>query len=698
MKLIIVESPAKCDTIKRYLGDEYLVLASKGHIRDLATSGKGGLGVDVEDNFKATYIVSKRQTATIKELQQAVKEAEEVILATDPDREGEAIAWHLAQVLKLDVSTTKRLEFHEITRDSITAAIKNPRTIDMNLVASQETRRILDRIIGFKLSALLFKKMKSRSAGRVQSATLKIIADRDSEIEDFVPEEYWKILVEADIDGKNMVLDLKKIGGKEVKISNVDEAREIVNKIPDTIEVTSIKKEVKIRQSKEPFTTSTLQQAAYNKFKYKTSKTQLIAQKLYEGVPIKDDHVGLITYMRTDSTRLSSTFVARAQKYIETTFGKQYIGSIKGQRRKKDGELSQDAHEAIRPTANHRNPQSIKPYLTNDEYRIYKLIYDRAIASLMAAKKEEVTTVTFEVNGLTFTLQGIKTIFDGYEILYRYDDDVSTDKYLPKIDEGQKFKIVKREKEQAFSEPPAHYSEAKLVKTMEEVGIGRPSTYASTIAILQKRKYVTDKSGVLVTTDQGWKTAHVLDKYFKYIVDAEYTAGMEDKLDNIVEGLESQNEILGSFYTRFMEEMKVANEKMYIDAPEETGELCPKCGHSLVIKVGKNGKFVGCSDYPTCTYVKREPKPEPTPTGEMCPQCGRPLVERVDRKGNKFVACSGYPTCRYIQKEAVIVSEKNCPKCGHPLIKKRGKYDYFLGCSNFPKCKYIEKIGKKKGK
>lgn len=697
MKLIIVESPAKCDTIKRYLGDEYLVLASKGHIRDLATSGKGGLGVDVEANFKATYEINKRQLGTVKELQQAVKKADEVILATDPDREGEAIAWHLAQVLKLDIATTKRLEFHEITRDSITAAINNPRTIDLSLVASQETRRILDRIIGFKLSSLLFKKMKSRSAGRVQSATLKIIADRDSEIEDFVPEEYWKILVEADVEGKKMALDLKKIDGKDVKISNITEANEIVSRIPDIIEATSIKKEVKIRQSKEPFITSTLQQAAYNKFKYKTSKTQLIAQKLYEGVAIKDDHVGLITYMRTDSTRLSSTFVARAQRYIEENFGKQYVGSVKGPRKNKNGELAQDAHEAIRPTANHRSPESIKPYLTTDEFRIYKLIYDRAIASLMAAKKEEVTTVTFVANGLTFTLQGTRTIFDGYERLYRYDDDVTIDKHLPKISDGQKFEIVKKDKEQAFTEPPAHYSEAKLVKTMEDVGIGRPSTYASTIAILQKRKYVTDKSGVLETTDQGWKTAHVLDKYFQYIVNAEYTARMESKLDNIVDGSESQNEILANFYTRFMQEMKEANEKMYKDGPELTGESCPKCGHPLVFKDGKNGKFIGCHNYPTCNYVKREPKPEPVPTGEMCPQCGKPLVERADRKGKKFVACSGYPSCKYIQKEAVIISDKNCPKCGHPLIKKRGKYDYFYGCSDYPKCKYIEKIVKKKG-
>lgn len=693
MKLIIVESPTKCDTIKRYLGQDYQVMASKGHIRDLATSGKGGLGVDVDNGFKATYVVNKKQTPTVRELQKAVKEADEVILATDPDREGEAIAWHLAQVLKLDTEKTKRLEFHEITRDSITSAIETPRNIDLNLVESQETRRIVDRIIGFKLSSLLFKKMKSRSAGRVQSATLKIIADHDSEIKAFVPEEYWKIMTIIVVDGKEIPIDLKSINGKDSKVTNGVDAQKVIDQIPNKVKVTKVKKEVKSRESKEPFITSTLQQAAYNKFKYKTSKTQLIAQKLYEGISLKDEHVGLITYMRTDSTRLSSTFIQRAKSYIIETFGEEYVGRVKGGK-EKDNELSQDAHEAIRPTGNHRTPQSLKPYLPNDEYNIYKLIYDRAVASLMAPKKEEVTNVMFEGNGLTFNLQGTHTIFEGYEALYRDDEDSSSDKNLPVIEQGNEFEIVKKSKEQAFTQPPAHYSEAKIVKIMEDVGIGRPSTYASTIAILQKRKYVSDTNGILITTEQGWKTAHVLDKYFPNVVNAEYTASMEEKLDNIVDGSESRIAILNDFYHPFMTEVEKANKIMYKDKAEPTGEMCPKCGSPLVYKEGQNGKFVGCSNYPECKYVKKEPKKPAVPTGEMCPTCGKPLVERQDKRGRKFVGCSGYPECHYIKPEH-MEEEKQCPKCGGSLVKKKGKYGYFLGCSNYPSCNYMEKIAKK---
>ncbi|MDR0934790.1 MAG: type I DNA topoisomerase [Erysipelotrichaceae bacterium] len=697
MKLIIVESPTKCETIKRYLGKDYIVMASKGHIQDLATKGKGGLGVDVEHDFKATYTSDAKQKQTIKELQLAMKKVDEVILATDPDREGEAIAWHLTQVLKLDVKTTKRLEFHEITRESVLNAIEHPRHIDMNLVASQETRRILDRIIGFKLSNLLLKKIKSHSAGRVQSATLKIIADHDEEIKAFVPEEYWKILVDADIDGKTFALDYKGLtNGELAKVSNETEAKLVVDKILSDVIVTKVKKEIKTKASKEPFITSTLQQDAFNKFKYKTSKTQSIAQKLYEGLSLKDEHVGLITYMRTDSTRLSDTFIERAKNYINETFGKEYVGFKKT--RKKDNELSQDAHEAIRPTANHRTPHSLKPYLSKDEYNIYKLIYDRAIASLMAPKKEEITTVTLESNGVVFALEGKRTVFEGYEAIYHFEEEYQPNIELPKIEEGEKFKIVKKEKEQAFTQPPSRYSEAKVVKIMEEVGIGRPSTYASTIAILQKRKYVSDTGGILVSTEQGWTTVHVLDKYFPDIVNAKYTASMEEKLDNIVDGSESQVKILCDFYTPFIKEVESANKIMYVTPPVETGEMCPLCGAPLVERDGKHGKFIGCSNYPTCKYIKKEPKVPPVETGEMCPLCGKPLVYRHNKKGKEFIGCSGYPTCHYIKPDPVV-EVKKCPKCGGSLFEKKGKKGTsFLGCSNYPTCDYIEKMPKVKGK
>lgn len=693
MKLIIVESPAKCDTIKRYLGEDYTIMASLGHIRDLATSGKGGLGVDVENDFKPTYSISSSKIKVVKSLQQAAKKAKEVILATDPDREGEAIAWHLAQVLGLDVNTTKRLEFHEITRDSITNAIERPRTINLNLVSSQETRRIIDRIIGFKLSSLLNKKIHSRSAGRVQSATLKIIADHEKEILSFVPQEYYKFNIKSSFNNIEYSLNLKL----DETISNGHSAQQIIDSIPEKLEVIDVKKEIKIKESKEPFTTSTLQQAAFNKFKYKTKKTQFIAQTLYEGLSIGDEHVGLITYMRTDSTRLSPTYVKRAANFIIETFGKEYIGNIK------KGRGVQDAHEAIRPTGNHRTPEYLKPYLTKDQYNLYKLIYNRALASLMANKKEEVTTITLKGGDYIFTLEGTRVVFNGFEILYK-DDNEKTN-ILPLINIGDNFDVTFKEAEQKFTMPPTRYSEAKIVKIMEEVGIGRPSTYASTISILQTRKYITDVSGVLQITDQGQKTAHVLEKYFPDIVNTEYTAQMELKLDNVQAGEQSYKKILNDFYYPFIKEVDDANVRMYKDEAEPTGELCPKCGSPLVYKQGKNGKFIGCSNYPSCRYVKKEPKKDLVYTGEVCPVCGKPLVERKDKKNRTFIACSGFPTCHYIKttKQDVIqnnepqveIKDRVCPKCGGKLIIKKGKYSNFIGCSNFPKCRYMEKIENK---
>ena len=700
MKLVIVESPAKCTTIKRYLGENYRVEASLGHVRDLSTKGKGGLGVDVENGFAPTYIINKDKEGVVYKLKNAAREADEVILATDPDREGEAIAWHLAKVLDLDVDTTKRLEFHEITRDSITEAMKNPRTIDGNLVASQETRRIVDRIIGFKLSTLLFKKIHSRSAGRVQSATLKIIADHDKEIDAFVPEEYWNILVNTKINNKDFALTFVGENGKQIEIHNEEEAKKIINRIPNDLKIESIKKEYRLKESKEPFTTSTMQQEAFARLKFKTDKTQREAQKLYEGINVGDEHVGLITYMRTDSTRLSASYVSRAQAYITDVYGKDYLGKVK---KEKKGELAQDAHEAIRPTSNHRTPESIRKYLTPDQYRLYKLIYNRALASLMKPKKEEVLVVTLSGGDLTFKFELVHTVFKGFEIVYFDPEDVK-DYYgeFPELNVGDTLPMVKKEAEQKYTQAPARYSEAKLVKIMEEVGIGRPSTYASTIKILKERKYVEDVGGILTSTDQGKKTALVLNKYFPEIMSAKYTAQMEEKLDNVQMGSESRVEALSNFYQTFMSELSVANDKMYKDEAEMTGELCPECGHPLIYKDGVNGRFIACSNYPACKYVQKTVK-ESIYTGENCPICGKPLVERTDKKGKKFVACSGYPICRYVkQNPALDMSQakvvKTCPSCGGGLIRKRGKFGYFLGCNNYPTCNYMEKIERKKRK
>lgn len=693
MKLVIVESPAKCNTIQRYLGEEYVVKASLGHIRDLSTRGRGGLGVDVDNEFAPIYIINKDKQKVVKELKDLARKADEVILATDPDREGEAIAWHLAQVLNLNIETNKRLEFHEITRESITNALANPRTIDLNLVSSQEARRILDRIIGFKLSALVNRKIHSKSAGRVQSATLKLIVDHDDEINSFVPQEYYEILTEAKLDNEiikvNYVSD--KAGNKD--INSQKEADKIINSLGNTFKVISIDRSVKSVESKPPFKTSTLQQEAFAKLHFSTAKTASVSQSLYEGIQINGEHTGLITYIRTDDTRLSSTYVEKATAYIKETFGQDFIGTIK---KGKISVLAQEAHEAIRPTSNHRTPESIRQYLSPDQYNLYKLIYRRAIASLMKAKKQEVLSINLENNGYIFKLNFNRTIFPGYELLYKYDEEEQT--IFPSINVNDTFELVSKTAEQKFTVPPARYSEAKVVSLMEEIGIGRPSTYASTIATLKKRKYVSEDKGLFTSTEQGTKTSIVLNKYFPEIVDAKYTADMESKLDSIQEGKTTSTEILTKFYKPFTKMVEDGYVRMYADELVPTGEMCPKCGHPLVYKEGKNGKFIACSNYPDCTYVKKEAK-EVVYTGENCPECGKPLVERT-KNGKKFIACSGYPKCKYhvsLAKQNEPEYVKKCPDCedGY-LVKKKGSYGYFLGCSNYPKCKHMEKIKKRK--
>ncbi len=701
MKLVIVESPTKCETIKRYLGEKYLVKASYGHIRDLATKGKGGLGIDVENNFAPAYIINKDKKKVVNELLALSRQADEVILATDPDREGEAIAWHLAQVLGLDVQTNKRLEFHEITRDSINEALLHPRTIDLDLVSSQETRRMLDRIIGFKLSSLLNKKIHSKSAGRVQSATLKLIADQENEITKFIPEEYWKINCKVLINQKEYDLTFVCDENKIKDITSEADAARIIDRINDSATVTKVDKSVKTIESKVPFTTSTLQQEAFSRLKFKTDKTQRVAQSLYEGIQVNGEHVGLITYMRTDSTRLAPIFVQRAKAYILETYGNEYIGHAKAF---KAGEMTQDAHEAIRPTSNHRTPESVRPYLSSDQYNLYKLIYNRTLASLMVGKKEEVLTTSLESNGIKFKIELTRTLFPGFEVIYKEEETTKHYKNLPEIKVGDVLAISSKDKEQKFTQPPSRFSEAKIVKTMEEVGIGRPSTYASTISTLKKRKYVEEEKGILIPTEQGKKTAHVLDKYFPNIVNAKYTADMESKLDTISEGDNSSLDILQSFYDEFSTQLEHVVEIMYKDDPIPTGELCPKCGAPLVYKEGKNGQFVGCSNYPSCRYVVKTKK-EVVYTGRKCPECGKELVERKDAKGRVFVACSGYPSCHYIEKvekPAELTSDKfvkKCPDCETgQLVKKRGKYGYFLGCTNYPECKHMEKLLKNRRK
>ena len=706
MKLVIVESPAKCTTIKRYLGEDYVVMASLGHIRDLATSGKDGLGVDINNGFSPTYIINKDKQHIVRELKNAMYKCDEVILATDPDREGEAIAWHLAQVLGLDINTTKRLEFHEITRDSIGEAMAHPRVINQNLVSSQETRRIIDRIIGFKLSTLLFKKIRSRSGGRVQSATLKMISDHDEEIAKFVPEEYWVINTKINAFKRNFAVNLLADNGENIKITNGKDANDILARIPDALKVSDVEKKIKVSDSKEPFITSTLQQEAFSRLKFKTKKTQLVAQQLYEGIEVDGEHVGLITYMRTDSTRLSPTFVQRATAYIQEKFGKEYLGHAKKIRQVS---MLQDAHEAIRPTSNHRTPESVRKFLTNDQYNLYKLIYNRTLASLMQSKKDEQMTIFLKGNDLLYKLDLTRTVFKGYEAIYAdTEKEENHFDYFPDFEIGEEFKVIEKNAEQKFTQAPAHYSEAKIVRLMEEVGIGRPSTYASTIDTIKKRKYVSDESGILITTQQGSLTSTVLNKYFPEIVDTKYTALMEKKLDNIEEGSQSRNKILDEFYYPFIEHFNKVSQVMYKEKLVETGDKCPLCGAPLVIKEGKNGTFVGCSNFPTCKYVQKEEKetPNATPIGEKCPDCGGELLLR-EKNGSSFITCSNFPKCRYTRKIPSTNTSpsiedvkpiKDCPDCDGYLVKKKGKYGYFLGCINYPKCNHMEKIMKKKRK
>ncbi len=687
MKLVIVESPNKCNTIQNYLGKNYLVKASFGQVRDLATSGKDGLGVDINNNFAPIYKIGKGKTAVVEELKKAAKKSEEVILATDADREGEAIAWHLASVLGLDVGKTKRLEFHEITKDAILAANAEPRTIDMNLVSSQETRRILDRIIGFKLSTLLKKKIKSKSAGRVQSAALRLIFDHDKEIQAFKSEEYWVIKAKALYDGVEYELTYKSDINKKKDINNKDEADAILNNIGEEAEVCSVKKTSKITQSKVPFMTSTLQQEAFNKLKFKTSETQRVAQQLFEGgLNINGDQSGLITYIRVDDTFISETFANKALAYIGERFGKEYVGKPKVSAPKKN---SQGAHEAIRPTDVRKTPEYVRPYLSSAQYRLYKLIYERTLASLMTAKKEEILTVELKSNNQLFTLSSTRTIFAGYSELTGEKDDSNS---LPSLKVGDVFKITHKEGEQKFTQPPAPYNEAKVVKLMEEVGIGRPSTYASTIKILKDRKYVVEKDGVLNITEQGNKTVAVLKKYFPAVVDTSYTAQMEERLDKIVDGETSRDATLHNFYTNFSKDFDHAVEYMYADEYIPTGTMCPKCGSKLVYKNGPSGVFVACSAFPKCDYVEGD-NTSPEFVGKKCPNCGSELLYKKSKKGSKFIACSAFPKCRYTEN-IITESDKNnvkkCPDCGGDLVKRRGPRGYFYGCSNYPRCNHMK--------
>ena len=647
--LVIVESPSKSKTIEKYLGKDFKVTSSKGHICDLATKGKEGLGVDIEDDFKPTYVISPDKKAVVSELKKLVKGSDFVYLATDPDREGEAISWHLARELGLDINENNRIVFNEITKNAVLNALKEPRSIDMALVRSQEARRILDRIIGFKLSKLLQKKIGSKSAGRVQSIALRMICDREKEIQAFIPEEYWNIIAHI---GKKLDAELGKYKGKKIEVHNEEEADAILKALSEEFILSSINEKAKKRAAYLPFITSTMQQEASTKLGFTSRKTMMVAQSLYEGVELSDGAQGLITYMRTDSTRLSKEFVAAAYEKIENDYGKEY----KGFYRVKNDESSQDAHEAIRPTNLNNEPDKIKQYLNNDQYKLYKFIYYRALASLMKEAVFDSVTYVFENNGYEFTASGSKMNFDGFLKVYG-DYDSSKDVILPKLEKGEIITCKDVEKVQHFTEAPARYTEAKLIKALEEEGVGRPSTYATIIDTIEKRNYVeykkasdSGKTKFFFPTEQGVLTDEKLREYFQSVINIKYTAQMESELDEIAENKVDSIKALKDFYDRFQPLVDDAYEQMEKKQPEKTGEICPECGGDVVIRSGKYGKFKSCINYPTCKWHESlQKKEEPEEVGRNCPNCGKPLLKRKSRYGTYFIGCSGYPKCNYLE-------------------------------------------------
>lgn len=665
-KLVIVESPSKSKTIEQYLGAEYKVLSSKGHIRDLAISGVGGLGLDIENEFAPKYEIIKEKKKVVTELVKAVKESDEIFLATDPDREGEAISWHLKEVLQIKNQPTKRVIFNEITKDAVIKAFESPRDIDMDLVSSQETRRILDRVIGFKLSKLLQNKIKSKSAGRVQSATLKIIVDKEKVIEAFITEEFWKVKAFF----KEFEADLTKYKGKPIPLKNEEQTIALLDSLTKDFTVSNVEVKERKRETKLPFTTSSLQQEASNKLNFSSQKTMLVAQKLYEGIDLLSETVGLITYMRTDSIRLSETYSFPTLEYIKDTFGKEYAGSVKTA---KKGINVQDAHEAIRPTSVKYTPESVKKFLTKDEFVLYSMIYKRAMASLMKPAIIKGTNIEFQNNEAQFKATAQEMVFDGYLRVYGDYEKVPASK-LPKLEIGTKHQPEEIEKTQNFTKPPARFSEARLIKEMEELGIGRPSTYSQTIATLKKRKYVVIKEKKFIPTEQGILTISALDEFFARIVSADYTARMEQVLDEISMGKEEQVNIISGFYQSFIPMVENANKNMEKLAPKFTGEACPECGSDMVFRSSRYGTFEACGNYPTCKYIKQKDtvKKEVISTGVKCTKCGTgEIVERQatkgKNKGKTFYACNNFPKC----KNMIFGKPTGdiCPDCGSLLME-----------------------------
>ncbi|MBG9945094.1 type I DNA topoisomerase [Brevibacillus formosus] len=684
--LVIVESPTKAKTIGKYLGSKYIVKASIGHVRDLP---KSQMGVDVTRNFEPKYITIRGKGDVLKGLKDAAKKVKKVYLAADPDREGEAIAWHLAQYLGLDLNQPLRVVFNEITKDAIKEAFKHPRHINMDLVNAQQARRILDRLVGYNISPILWKKVrKGLSAGRVQSVAVKLIMDREREIQEFIPEEYWTIASTLISDGKEINAKFYGYGDEKVELHSEDDVAAVLKRMKNKpYVVQKVTKRERKRNPAPPFITSSLQQEAARKLNFRTSKTMRIAQELYEGIDVgnKEGAVGLITYMRTDSTRLSATAQNEAREYILEKYGPDYV--LTEPRNQVKNENAQDAHEAIRPTGVMRTPDEIKEYLSRDQLRLYRLIWERFLASQMSSAVLDTMSVDIDAGGVTFRATGSKVKFPGFMKVYieGSDDGAEEESFLPPIEEGQILEQKEIEPSQHFTQPPPRFSEARMLKTMEEMGIGRPSTYAPTLETIQKRGYVALEEKRFVPTELGEIVITLVEEFFPEILNVEFTAHMESGLDNIEAGTTNWVQVLDDFYQDFAKRVVVAEEEMKeVELKvEESDESCELCGRVMVYKLGRFGKFLACSGFPDC----RNTKPIVKEIGVKCPHCETgEIIERKSKKSRIFYGCNQYPECDFVSWDKPIA--RPCPKCSSMLVeKKRKKQGVSIVCT---KCDYQE--------
>ena len=681
MKLVVIEGPGKRDTLKKYLGPEYEVLATKGHIRDLPSKG---FAVNINNNFEPHYEEMPDKKDIISDLKKKASKAEKVYLATDPDREGEAISWHIAHILGMKPDEKCRIKYNEISKKAVQEALNHPDVINQQMVDAQQARRILDRLVGYKLSPIICKAIKPNlSAGRVQSIALKLVVDREKEIRDFKPEEYWTITAELLKNKQMFKASLTSYNSKKIKPKNKEEVDKILADLNNaTYKIASIKKSKTKSNPLPPFTTSTMQQDALNKLGMNLKKTSQCAQNLYEGVEIAGEgKVALITYIRTDSTRVADDAMTAARNFVANKYGSNFIPVKPNVYASKKN--AQDAHEAIRPINIERTPESVKASLNPDNYKLYKLIYERFLASQMAPAIYDSVAVDVDANSYTFHATGRTVDFEGYTIIYKAYSDSEEEKEgkIPKLEEGEIVDLNALKSEQKFTKPPARYTEASLVKAMEEKGIGRPATYAPTITILATRGYTEKEGKSLKPTELGETVSDYLDKYFKGVINVKFTANMENRLDDIAEKGEKWQDVVGSFWNGFKNLLLNADKRSvgFKKPAVETEEICEKCGGKMVIREGKYGKFLGCSNFPKCKNVKSL-EPEPKPVG-VCPECGKPVVARKSKRGKIFYSCTGYPDCKFMSWD--IPTEEKCPKCNHFLYKKGENYK----CSN-PECDY----------